>query len=389
MRWNSAHAFEPHHQVRSCRPISSIRLLTRLISSYLELAMNGPLDMETRENLSRSHAASKSLLFTINDLLDLTRLESGNETSFNEPFDLHQSIEEATQLYRNEARRRGLVFDLDLTTCPRRVVGDARKIRTLVANLTANALKYTAQGSILVSCRHFEEPMGLRDTGDIAVEVVVADTGCGIPTEKLESIFREFEQVESAPPRTHSPGLGLGLAVVARIVEQLGGQLRVDSALGQGSRFSFLLPLATETSSAFSGSGSAGTRVTIGSSGGSSRSSLQRSLHSSLSQPNSRGSQIDNLVEALSSSHLETGPAPSPRKIERGSPGSTGRASSTSRVDIPGSAHPLKPVKVDEFDLDKPVVRKSKSKVSPPKRHRDADAPKLRILIVEVSGSRA
>ena len=130
------------------------------MDSYLELAMNGPLDVETRENLSQSHAASKSLLFTINDLLDLTRLESGNETSFNEPFDLQQSIEEATQLYRNEARRRGIVFDLDLTTCPKQVIGDARKIRTLVANLTANALKYTAQGSIHVSCRQFEEPLG-------------------------------------------------------------------------------------------------------------------------------------------------------------------------------------------------------------------------------------
>ena len=70
---------------------------------------------------------------------DLTRLESGNETSFNEPFDLHQSIEESVQLYRNEASRRGLIFDLDLKHCPRQVVGDSRKIRTVVANLTANA----------------------------------------------------------------------------------------------------------------------------------------------------------------------------------------------------------------------------------------------------------
>ena len=350
------------------------------MDSYLELAMNGPLDVETRENLSQSHAASKSLLFTINDLLDLTRLESGNETSFNEPFDLQQSIEEATQLYRNEARRRGIVFDLDLTTCPKQVIGDARKIRTLVANLTANALKYTAQGSIHVSCRQFEEPLGLRNTGDIAVEVVVADTGCGIATEKLESIFREFEQVESAPPRTHSPGLGLGLAVVARIVEQLGGQLRVDSALGKGSRFSFLLPLATESSSAFSGSAGTG-HLSITSN----NSSRSRSIRSSLSRENSRGSEIDNLVEALSSSHLE---GASPRQVERGSPAPVvGRPNSKGRMDIPGSANPIKPVKVDEFDLDKPVVRQkqSRSKVSPNKRHSDvAHLPKLRILIVEV-----
>ena len=68
---------------------------------------------------------------------------------------------------------------------------------------------------ISVTCRYFEEPTGLRHGGDVAVEIVVSDTGCGIPTEKLESIFREFEQVESAPPRTHSPGLGVYFARAA------------------------------------------------------------------------------------------------------------------------------------------------------------------------------
>ena len=125
--------------------------------SYLELALNGQLDGETREHLNQSHAASKvgaqypthspisslenqSLLFTINDLLDLTRLESGQDTSFNEPFDLHRAIEEATHIYRNEARRRDLGFGFEVSG-PRIVVGDSRKIRTVVANLTANACK--------------------------------------------------------------------------------------------------------------------------------------------------------------------------------------------------------------------------------------------------------
>ena len=165
---------------------------------------------------------------------DLTRLESGHETSFNEPFNLKQAIDDATMLYRNEASRRGLSFELDLTQCPRIVIGDARKIRTVVANLTANAgmscdhknetvffllvlpVKYTFSGAVKVKCFAYEEPAGLRDSsGDIAVEIVVEDTGCGIGTEKLESIFREFEQVENAqtpPPQSpttpQSNGLG-------------------------------------------------------------------------------------------------------------------------------------------------------------------------------------
>jgi hypothetical protein len=104
-------------------------------------------------------------------------------------------------------------------------------------------VKYTQRGTITVSCQEFNEPEGLRNSKQIAVEIIVGDTGCGIPTSKLESIFREFEQVESAQPKTSTaPGLGLGLAVVARSVEQLGGQLRVDSKVDQGSRFSFLIP---------------------------------------------------------------------------------------------------------------------------------------------------
>jgi Histidine kinase-, DNA gyrase B-, and HSP90-like ATPase len=104
-------------------------------------------------------------------------------------------------------------------------------------------VKYTQRGTITVSCRAFNEPEGLINSKQVAVEIVVGDTGCGIPTSKLESIFREFEQVESAQPKTSiAPGLGLGLAVVARSVEQLGGQLRVDSKVDHGSRFSFLIP---------------------------------------------------------------------------------------------------------------------------------------------------
>ncbi|KAG5721911.1 Cyanobacterial phytochrome B, partial [Termitomyces sp. T112] len=107
------------------------------IINYLEMALDGPLDSDARENLSRSHAASKSLLFTINDLLDLTRLESGRQTSFHEPFDLRNTIDKATRLYRKEAERRNIQFRLELEKSPGTVVGDATKIQTVVQNLTA------------------------------------------------------------------------------------------------------------------------------------------------------------------------------------------------------------------------------------------------------------
>ncbi|KAI0930755.1 hypothetical protein AcV7_004852 [Taiwanofungus camphoratus] len=349
------------------------------IINYLELALNGSLDLETRGNLEQSHAASKSLLFTINDLLDLTRLETGNETSFNESFDLSKAIEEATLLYRNEASRRRLGFKLELSRCPRMVVGDSRKIRTVVANLTANALKYTTQGSISVQCLAFEEPPGLRTAENIAVEIIVSDTGCGIAGDKLESIFREFEQVESSCTRTRSQGLGLGLAVVARIVEQLGGQLRVDSKIDEGSRFSCLIPFATEADS---------TRlVSVSSTPSSLRSSPLRSRTNSNV---SRDSEIDHLVDALSANHMGN-----QHVITQSCSGATDtieqfEGGQNCITDLDTSKKSLQ-----DHGFDRVIAstkKSSRSKVSPPCKYITSDSggliddfaiTKLRILIVE------
>lgn len=102
-------------------------------------------------------------------------------------------------------------FKVDPGNTPRYVIGDARKIKTTVSNLTANAVKYTVQGSVTVTAHVFDEPDGLRAEGHVAIEIVVSDTGCGIPPEKLESIFREFEQVDSSahPKPGTRPGLGM------------------------------------------------------------------------------------------------------------------------------------------------------------------------------------
>ncbi|KAG8696703.1 Light-sensor Protein kinase [Ceratobasidium sp. 394] len=339
------------------------------IINYLELALSGPLDSETRDNLRKSHTASRSLLFTINDLLDLTRHETGNETSFNEPFDLPGTIEDAVTLYRIEAMRRRILFVVDTTDSPQMVVGDSKKIRTVVANLTANAVKYTESGQISVECRRFKEPVGLRDSREVAVEIVVADTGCGILSVKLESIFREFEQVESSIPRSgESQGLGLGLAVVARIVEQLGGQLRVDSKPGQGSRFSFLIPFALPEGSSSDHSLSPRSVNLIVRSRKSSMGSAYASAASGSAQ--SANSRIDDLVDALAAPMGRIGSVTSSRGQSRPSPPAMQRQSSSSihqpaRVstrqanpppgvfEVEGSRYPVRGVKVDEFDADR------------------------------------
>ncbi|TFK20594.1 hypothetical protein FA15DRAFT_673329 [Coprinopsis marcescibilis] len=347
------------------------------IINYLEMALNGSLDTETRENLSRSHAASKSLLFTINDLLDLTRIESGGEMALNESFNLHTAIEEATYVYKREAERHGLKFTLDLEGSPSMIFGDSRKIRTIVQNLTANALKHTSEGSITVQCATYKEPEGLREANQGAVEIVVADTGSGIEPQKLESIFREFEQVESTEPRSNAEcGVGLGLAVVARSVEQLGGQLRVESSFGVGTKFSLLIPLSLDNGQSVYSSASSG------------RSSRMEDFVRSAtgSQHSSEKSEIENLVEALSTNHIH--PKEGPRQDET-RPGSIGSIGSFPVVD---SQTPIRPVRLDPFGNDPPLRSprfekenrlgffSSPPQVSPECR---AEPPRLRVLIVE------
>ncbi|KAJ3753797.1 hypothetical protein EV360DRAFT_96883 [Lentinula raphanica] len=308
------------------------------IINYLEMALNGPLDFETRDNLNRSHTASKNLLFTINDLLDLTRLESGNETSLNEPFNLAENVQDAISIYRNEAYRRKIDFEVDVAQCPGIVIGDRKKIRTVVQNLTANALKYTIEGKIAVRCIPFGEPEGLRGPSSTAMEIVVADTGCGIPPLKLESIFREIEQVESSEPKTNAePGVGLGLAVVARIVEQLGGQLRVESKVGEGSQFSFLLPLSLSVSEI---SDTASSRSRSNSSMGSSH--VKATI------------EIDSIVEALGRSRLSV-------DSQRESPTRSIEEPHSSHKSLPGvfpvsdSQYPVRPIKVTQLDVEIPL----------------------------------
>lgn len=138
-------------------------------------------------------------------------METGNETSFNEPFNLKQTIKDAVKIYRPEAERRKIEFHLDLTDSPRDVIGDGTKIRTAVQNLTANALKYTDRGSVTVKSAVYDEPEGLRSNTQTAVNITVADTGRGIPPDKLEMIFREFEQVDSVGEEAEEATVGPSL----------------------------------------------------------------------------------------------------------------------------------------------------------------------------------
>lgn len=217
----------------------AVRTPLSQVINTLELALAGNIDPDTRSMLENSHQASRALLFHVHDLLDLTRIETGNETAFNDPFDLRLTIINTVRLYQTETNRRGIEFKVNLADdLPPMVIGDSGKIKTLISNLVANAVKYTTNGQIEVACHHEADVTAKPGTANI--EIVVQDTGCGIPADKLEAMFVTLEGAED---RNESGGVGLGLAVVARIVEQCEGQLRAESEVGKGTTFCFTVNL--------------------------------------------------------------------------------------------------------------------------------------------------
>ena len=138
-----------------------VRTPLNAIINYLEIALEGAIDQETRDNLAKSHSASKSLIYVINDLLDLTKTEEGHNLVKDEIFDLPATIREATDQFVGDAKRKGLDYDvIEHDGVPQLVVGDQRRIRQVVANVTANAIQHTSRGFVKVEIWRAERSGG-------------------------------------------------------------------------------------------------------------------------------------------------------------------------------------------------------------------------------------
>ncbi|GAA5912180.1 uncharacterized protein JCM6883_000588 [Sporobolomyces salmoneus] len=305
-----------------------VRTPLNAIINYLELALDGPIQGEVRDNLVRSHAASKSLIHVINDLLDLTRTEKGNELFLTDPFDLNKTITEAVAVHRDECERLGITLDVveNPSGTPTTVLGDRAKVRQIVTNVVGNALKHTKEGGILVEWGELVDDDvedALNEKKDsIRIGISITDTGSGIPERKLEAIFRQFEQVSTVGDQEREnesqTSVGLGLAVVARIVRNLEGQLQVESKVGEGSKFTFVLPFrlaqldnspkgTPPTGDALVEGDNSSQRVVVP---GAERDPLIRrksktSNGSRTSADSSNHSEIDSLINAMSTSHMD------------------------------------------------------------------------------------
>lgn len=226
-----------------------VRTPLNAIINYLEIALEGALDQETRENLAKSHSASKSLIYVINDLLDLTKTEEGKDLIKDEIFDLPAAIREATDLFNGDVKRKGIEYTVvEHPGVPQFVHGDQRRVRQAVANITANAVQHTSNGFV-----HVDIWLQEITNNKVNIEIVVEDSGAGMSNQKLDTLFRDLEQVDGDPlfddVESNEKALvdgkrtiGLGLAMVARIVRNMDGQLRLKSEVGKGSRFVIQLP---------------------------------------------------------------------------------------------------------------------------------------------------
>lgn len=229
-----------------------VRTPLNAIINYLEIALEGSLDQETRDNLARSHSASKSLIYVINDLLDLTKTEEGQDLLKEEVFNLPDLLKEATDFFKGDVRRKNLEYEVkDFDHLPDKAIGDQRKVRQVLSNLISNAIQNTSAGSISIEAWMSEvQP----DDKRFDVEICINDTGDGMSQSKVDSLFRELEQVsfdENDPFMTDTKSqrstvegnrtLGLGLAVVARALRVMNGQLRLKTEEGKGTRFLIVL----------------------------------------------------------------------------------------------------------------------------------------------------
>ena len=206
-----------------------------------ELALDTDLTAEQRDYLEAVKSSSEALLRIINDILDFSKIEAGKLQLEHIAFDLSLMVDETLKTLAVRARAKGIELACHIgTEVPLAVVGEPGRLRQILINLIGNALKFTEQGQVLLTLSLDPSPHVLP-----LFKFSVKDTGIGIPSSKLHSIFEAFSQEDSSITRRFG-GTGLGQSISARLVDALGGQISVQSELGQGSQFDFSVPMTLD-----------------------------------------------------------------------------------------------------------------------------------------------
>lgn len=215
------------HEIRT--PLNSI-------VGYSDLLGQTPLSSEQQHYIGTIHRCTESLLGVVNDVLDISRIESGRLTIEKGPFDIREMQAALQDIFAVHCRKKNISFSvLTEGEWPAQVIGDRHRLQQVLVNLLSNAVKFTIQGSV---------ELRLRREGGQAVWTV-SDTGIGIRPENQELVFGPFNQEDASTARKFG-GSGLGLTISKALIEQMGGQLKMQSTPGIGSTFEFSVKVIEE-----------------------------------------------------------------------------------------------------------------------------------------------
>ena len=215
-----------------------IRTPMNSVLGYADLLRHTEMTPVQTEYVASIHHSGQLLLSVINDILDFSKIEAGKIVLKSEMFSLPDLLDRMAAMFRPLADRKGLSFQVSREgVVPTQVRGDVYRVEQLLVNLLSNAVKFTSVGVVRLDVTAVREPENWR------LSFQVTDTGIGIPEEDLERLFKPFSQIDSAMSRRFS-GTGLGLVIVNRLCQLMGGTIKVDSQCGRGSSFTSVIQLA-------------------------------------------------------------------------------------------------------------------------------------------------
>ncbi len=213
-----------------------IRTPMNAIIGFTKVLLKTDLSAKQKEYLSAIKLSGDALIVLINDILDLAKVDAGKMTFEQTPFKMASSISAMLHMFEPKIQEKNLelVKEYD-NKIPEVLLGDPVRLHQIILNLVSNAVKFTTKGKITVSVNLIHE-----DEQKVTIEFAVTDTGIGIPADKIEKIFDNFQQASSHTSRLYG-GTGLGLSIVKQLIEPQGGSIRVKSKIDEGSVFSFTL----------------------------------------------------------------------------------------------------------------------------------------------------
>ncbi|MFW5942740.1 MAG: ATP-binding protein [Chloroflexota bacterium] len=216
-----------------------IRTPLNAIIGMTDLMQRTELTAKQREYMQAVASSGDALLTLINDILDFSKIEAGKLDLEQSTFSLHDCLMDSLNMLQEKADRKGLNLSLRVDDeVPPVVIADLARLRQVLVNLIGNAVKFTREGSVTVSV----ERVATGDDDRQILQFAVADTGIGIPQDKLNLLFDSFSQVDASTTRQFG-GTGLGLAICRRLVELMGGRIWVESEVQKGSTFYFTVPV--------------------------------------------------------------------------------------------------------------------------------------------------